>query len=159
MTKNRKNTLVLVLSILVCMISFLIINLLNFDVPENGNRSGNGNLAVAGYPFAIASAISILIFGSLLCIKLLRRLSRVWSIVSLLIFITIQVLLYEGFENHFYKKIDYLGGGPKELSSFIIDMGWVNTYTNDMYFNVYSFFTVLVLPIIISSLIRLIKKA
>lgn len=158
MAKYKKITQTLILSMLVCAISFIIINLLNFDIPANGNRSGNGNLAFAGYPFAIVSAILIIVLGSKLNLNLLKRINKLWSILFLLVSVLIQVILYMGFLNHFKDKIEYLGGGPENPNSFIVDMEWVNTYTNDMYFNIYSFCTVLVLPIIITSLIRLIRK-
>ncbi|PAF21724.1 hypothetical protein CHH58_06600 [Terribacillus saccharophilus] len=158
MAKYKKKTLTLILSMLVCAISFIIINLLNFDIPANGNRSGNGNLAFAGYPFAIVSAILIIVYGTKLNLCLLKSLNKLWGILFLIATVLIQVMLYIGFVNHFNDKIEYLGGGPENPNSFIVDMEWVNTYTNDMYFNVYSFCTVLVLPLIISSLIRLLKK-
>jgi hypothetical protein len=158
LTVNKRLTLILVLSLIVCAISFLVINLLNFNIPENGNISGNGNLALVGYPFAIISAFLILIFGIKLNLKLLLRVNKLWTTLFLIVLGVIQALLYLGFIDHLYDKIDYLGGAPGNPGSFIVDMGWVNTYTNDIYFNVYSYLTVLALPLIISSLIRLLKK-
>ncbi|PAD21637.1 hypothetical protein [Terribacillus saccharophilus] len=146
------------IAILICIVSFLGINFLNFKIPLNRLASGNGNLAYLGFPFAIGSSILIVILSTLLFLNLMRNQSKVLAALCLIVSIGLFIYLYFSFVEFFEAKVDYFGGPPSDPNSFIVDMGWFNAYTNDMYFNIYSFLFVLALPLAISCIVKLVRR-
>lgn len=137
----------------------ILLSFLGFRLIENGFTvkpdliSGNGNLGIA-----IMMLLSpIFISGYFLTYKMTREISynamtRKLRIVILSLSLICCVLLLFPIVNYTNELIISLGGTPSNPNSRIYRFGWLNQYTNSIYFNVFTFLLTHIIAVIIGIL-------
>lgn len=151
---SRKENIALVLAFFINIALLFLIDLMTFKYFK---ISGNGNPALIAVFIFLPVHLTFLVLLYRFIqyfIKKQRRRTRMFLLFSLVIVLFFSI----------YKEINFiqsllkdLGGGPHDLESVIYRFGWLNQYTNTIYFNFYTFSIVTSLVIIICVLIN-IKK-
>lgn len=118
------------------ILSGLVIYIVNVFTTDPDVITGGGNVGFLFFPVAIVFFFFFLknLWRDLQHLKL--NLSM-WSLISVCSLIV--TLLFSYLEYQFVlDSIKELGGTPKNEDSRIYRFGWLNTYTNDFYFNIYT---------------------
>ncbi|GEN45542.1 hypothetical protein [Alkalibacillus haloalkaliphilus] len=111
--------------------------------------SGNGNLGL----LVSILFLPVWVMGLYWSYRVARNRSQNQQKVYL--FILIVVLLICGsllafpLINNAHELINHLGGTPTDPDSVIYRFGWLNQYTNSMFFNLYTFLIIHILAVVI----------
>lgn len=118
------------------VLSGLVIYIVNVFTTDSDVTTGGGNV---GFLFLPVSIVFFFFFLRNLWrdIQHLEFSLGTWRLIS--VGSLIVILLFSYLEYQFVlDSIKELGGTPQNEDSRIYRFGWLNTYTNDFYFNVYT---------------------
>ncbi|MFL0363997.1 hypothetical protein ACH0BF_13360 [Pseudobacillus sp. 179-B 2D1 NHS] len=112
--------------------------------------SGNGNLGM----LVILAFSPIFAMSCFLTYKLVRGSVRGWKMRALILVLStasclLLILLVISYKNELVVE---LGGPPDHPQSKIYRFGWINQYTNSIYFNAYTFFFIHLLAVMVGLL-------
>ena len=118
------------------VLSGLVIYIVNVFTTDPDVTNGGGNVGFLFFPVSIVFFFYFLknLWRDLKHLKLNLSTWRLISVCSLII-----TLLFSYLEYQFVlDSIMELGGTPQNKDSRIYRFGWLNSYTNDFYFNIYT---------------------
>lgn len=137
--------------LVVSFIGFIVVEKV-FTIPP-GIVSGNGNLGILVIfglsPFFIASYFVIAKITKRI---LAGRSSRKLTVLILILCSVICLFLLFAITDYTNELTTALGGSPANENSQIYRFGWLNQYTNSLFFNVYTFLLTHVFSIIVGVL-------
>ncbi|MNO34629.1 hypothetical protein D3C76_246690 [compost metagenome] len=133
----RKILIILILNV----ISILAVDGMTFKYSSGGSISGNGN------PGVIVLAVGLLFFiillfnaGALIRGFISKSRSRLVNIILPLISILILGIMIKGETSKIRSLANNLNGFTNNKDSVVYRFGWINQYTNNLFFNGYIFF-------------------
>lgn len=118
------------------ILSGIVIYIVNVFTTEPHVTTGGGNIGFLFLPVAIVFFFFFLknLWRDLQHLKLYLSTWRLTSFCSLIVTLLFYYLEYQ----FVLDSIKELGGTPQNEDSRIYRFGWLNTYTNDFYFNIYT---------------------
>ncbi|MFC4104257.1 hypothetical protein [Paenibacillus xanthanilyticus] len=138
MSRTKVDLIAFAVTSILSALFFLVVYMLTFTYRGAGHGvSGNGNPAI----LFVFPAVPVYLVAVIFTYRISRRFAdharyRREAGFALLILV---VLCGLG-ENAFVARlIRHLGGGPDNPDSVIYRFGWLNPYTNTLYFNAYTF--------------------
>ncbi|TYP73308.1 hypothetical protein [Paenibacillus methanolicus] len=138
MSRTKVDLIAFAVSSLLSALLFMVVYLLTFTYRGAGHGvSGNGNPAI----LFVFPAIPVYLAAVVFTYRISRRVAdhapyRKRARLALLIFVVLCGLGEYAFVD---RLIRHLGGGPANPDSAIYHFGWLNQYTNTIYFNAYTF--------------------
>jgi hypothetical protein len=140
------------------IINLVGIYVIDIFTQDPSRISGNGNPAIVILFFYIPSLLIFFLFFGINIYKMMLR--QKYNYIFSIIFASIAFIFVFVWMEYRYSidLIFQLGGGPEEPNSRIYRFPWLNQYTNTMFFNYYTFFTIFFLIIFLSTLFAYIRK-
>lgn len=119
------------------VLSLCFIYLTDLFTQAPGRVSGNGNLGLIPFAFAICSftAYSIVAWGELIALKPFSN--KVWKLFTAVFVLLLGSTWLE--ISFITEMINRLGGPPSEPDSEIYRFGWLNQGTNTLFINLFTF--------------------
>ncbi|MDQ0350210.1 putative membrane protein [Alkalibacillus filiformis] len=111
--------------------------------------SGNGNLGLLVGILFLPVWVMGLYWSYQVAINLSQNQHKVYLFVLIVVLLISGSLLVIPLINNANELIDRLGGPPSEPGSVIYRFGWLNQYTNSMFFNLYTFLIIHILTVVI----------
>ncbi|MFB9330910.1 hypothetical protein ACFFSY_33630 [Paenibacillus aurantiacus] len=153
MSRLKIDLIAFAVSVSLSIVFFLLVYIFTLTYRGDGHgASGNGNLGILFIIPAIPLYLIALIFTYRIVGPLLDGAkTMLWGAMGLPLVILLCIL---GEYVYVDNLIRHLRGGPGNPDSVIYNFGWLNQYTNRIYFNAYTF----VIGLSLAALTRLVVK-
>ncbi|MDQ0888541.1 hypothetical protein QFZ81_003629 [Paenibacillus sp. V4I9] len=155
--ESKINLIILFSALLLAIVLFFLVNLFTLEYRGEGyGISGNGNLGL----LFIFPAVPVYLFMLIFVYKVGGSYYRHRKNITTLSVILLSLLCFSVYGECYliHSLLHHLGGGPNSPDSVIYRFGWLNQYTNTLYFNFYSFTIGVLLTLLICSCVEIFRR-
>jgi hypothetical protein len=147
---------ILFISLFLAIVLFFLVDLFTLRYRVGHGISGNGNLGLLFVYFALPIYILMLVYVYKVSDTYYRNRKNIATLSVILLFLLCFCVYGECYL--IQSLLHHLGGGPNSPDSVIYRFGWLNQYTNTLYFNFYSFTIGVLLSLLISSYVEILRR-
>ncbi|SFS76877.1 hypothetical protein SAMN05428962_2747 [Paenibacillus sp. BC26] len=150
------NLSILLISLFLAAIMFFLIDLFTLRYRVGQGISGNGNLGVLFIYIAVPIYLLMLVYVYKVSDGYYRNRKNIGALSVILLCLICFCVYGESYQ--IQSLLHHLGGGPNSPGSVIYRFGWLNQYTNTLYFNFYSFTIGVLMSLLISTYVEMLRR-
>jgi hypothetical protein len=155
--ESKSNLIVFVSTLVLAIVLFFLVDLFTLKYRGEGyGISGNGNLVLLFVFPAVPVYLFMLVFVYKVGGSYYRHIKNIAILPAFLVLLLCICIYGEYYLTQ--SLIRHLKGGPNTPDSVIYRFGWLNQYTNTLFFNVFTFTIGVLLALLISSCVEILRR-